>query len=122
MFVLDLGQPERPLSGTRPHGEWSFLFELADWKFEGSDGKLARAGDLVNEIDKAFAQMDLGSIAFASVEEEGPSLRIGFDHGIALVVETNSILGMHSEDQWLLYTPFRRVWVASSAGITCESR
>jgi len=122
MFVLDLGQPEQPPSGTRLHGEWSFLFELANWRFEWPEGKSTRAGDIADEIDKAFAQMDLGLVASASIEEEGSSLRIAFDHGVTLMVETNPILGMHSEDQWLLYTPFKRVWIANSDDIACENR
>ena len=131
MFFLEIGE-KRASSYRRDstirhfeHGEWHFMFDMVQWRFEKADQVVVACEDEQTTIDQIFESMPLGLIKAASISPVGLDLTIDFDSQMRLKTFSNS--EQQEWDQWTLYCPDDRYWSASgrnklATGHSSESR
>lgn len=116
MFFLEVGN-SLPRSGEKKiHGEWHFLIEMCDWRFESPDGTIVASEDEPDRIDNIFTKLELGVFTAAKAQSLTYDLDLTFSSGISL--RTFSQTGSLGDrwTQWQLYDPEDYVWAVDEQG------
>ena len=117
MFFLEIGEKNVDSFQFRgelreyAHGKWHFMFSMVQWRFEQGGRVIVACEDDQKNIDDAFHQMALGPVVGISITAAGRDLTINFETGVSLRTFSNTA-NQVEWDQWTLYCPNDRVWVA----------
>jgi len=122
MFFLEIGNKRassyRRRDGTIryfDHGEWHFMFNMVQWRFEKDDQVVVACEDEQTIIDQIFEGMTLGVVKAVCISPVGLDLTIDFDAQMRLKTFSNS--GRQEWDQWTLYCPDDRYWSANGQNV-----
>jgi hypothetical protein len=112
MFFLELGTRVERAAGKGSHGEWHFLVEMCEWRFETDQSTLVCSDDDQEFIDATFRTLELGIVD--SAEASGPShdLTIAFSTGIRLRTFFASAAATGEWINWIFFCPGDRSWRA----------
>jgi len=117
MFFVEIGKPlDRP-GQVKTHGEWNFLIEMTEWRFETSESVLVGSDDAPEFIDAKFQGMDLGLIESADVLPPTFDINITFSSGCRLrTFAASALYAREDRKYWMLFCPDDNVWVARTLG------
>jgi hypothetical protein len=121
MFLFDVGAPV-PTITRRTQGEFGFLFESCEWRFQSSNEReKVSSNDDTSQIELAFESMKLGRIEEASFSEQLEVLSISFDAGLILTVTGDTQDKDPEKTEWMLFIPNELVWTKTTSALNCES-
>ena len=60
MFFLEVGKQRPHVDERQVHGEWHFLVEVCQWRFDSQDAILLGSDDEQSFIDDKFLHLELG--------------------------------------------------------------
>lgn len=120
MFFLEVGKPlDRPRQ-VRRHGEWNFLVEMTEWRFETSESLLIGSDDSPELIDERFSAMKLGAVDNGDVILPTLDLILTFSSGVRLrTFGASALYAEEKRKQWMFFRPDDNVWAVSALG-KCE--
>jgi hypothetical protein len=116
MFFLEFGKPISRPGGYKVHGEWHFLIEMCQWRFETRESILVGSDDDQEFIDASFERMELGVIESVDAPPPCHDLTVVFSSGIRLKTLFVSAAAKDEWKHWYLYLPDDNAWVAGGDG------
>ena len=122
VFFGEVGK-QRPLADERQiHGEWHFLVEVCQWRFDSQDAIFLGSDDQQPFIDDNFLHLELGLINVADVCHPSNDLRIAFSSGVVFRTFSTAAASADPWTQWHLYCPDDGVWTLDAIGrLTCRN-
>jgi hypothetical protein len=125
IFFLEIGKPNnygKTSHGIdRVHGDWHFLFELCKWSFRGPDGIRISSQNTPEDIDAAFASLELGVIQTAAFREATEDLSITFISGISLRVSPDDVYIEPDDTEWIFFLSEELAWDKKKNTLTIGS-
>jgi hypothetical protein len=118
MFILDIGERKMRPRDLRPHGEWTLLVENAFWRMALGKEYLVSSFDDKTKIDSEFSKIVLSRVSSVTFAPHNFLLHLAFVNELSITISNNP---RTEDDQWILYTPLEKTWVATSSGIHHEA-
>ncbi len=116
MFYLELGKSLLRDGYKHPHGEWHFLVEMCQWRFETAESIIVGSEDDQDSIDASFKRIELGVVESIEVIPPCLDLSIVFSSGIRLKTLFTSAKMKDDWTNWTLYSPNDMSWRAHGGG------
>jgi hypothetical protein len=116
MFFLELGGSILRPGGLKAHGEWHFLIEMCQWRFDTKESILVGSEDDREFIDASFRRMELGVIERVEVTPPCHDLTLVFSSGIRLKTFFVSSAAKDEWTNWIFYCPADRAWETHGGG------
>ena len=116
-LTLEFGLPEdRRSPAAVIHGQWHLWIENCAWRID-CDGKIfVGCEDEREQIHSALAQIQFGELDSGQIDPKSLDLRLGFGSVLLRTFSTSA----SGEEQWSLYKPDRKVWIAKAGGNLTE--
>jgi hypothetical protein len=115
-FFVELGKPISRPGGVKVHGEWHFLVEMCQWRFETHESILVGSDDDQEFIDASFARLALGAIENVDATPPCHDLTVVFSSGIRLKTLFASAAAKDEWKHWYLYLPDDNAWIVGGDG------
>ena len=116
MFFLEVGASILRPGDIKEHGEWHFLIEMCQWRFETEESILVGSEDDQEFIDVSFGKIVLGNIESVDMTPPCHDLTLVFTSGIRLNTFFTSGAAKDEWTNWILYCPGTKAWETHGVG------